>query len=164
MKDAMINALVIIAITSACIGSFILGRASVRHTSDEQPLVMRDTIVVRDTLRVYYPQEVVRTVVRTERVEMPVVVHDTIRDVGSVELSFEEREYMGEDYRAIVGGYQPYLKSFEVYPRTTYVNTTETIAKRKRWGISLGVQGGYGVTPAGMQPYAGIGVSFGYTF
>lgn len=160
----MINALVIIAITSACIGSFILGRASVRHTSDEQPLVMRDTIVVRDTLRVYYPQEVVRTVVRTERVEMPVVVHDTIRDVGSVELPFEEREYKGEDYRAVVGGYQPYLKSFEVYPQTTYVNTTETIAKRKRWGISLGVQGGYGITPVGLQPYAGVGITFGYNF
>jgi hypothetical protein len=28
----------------------------------------------------------------------------------------------------------------------------------------LGVQGGYGITPMGWQPYAGFGWSFGYSF
>jgi hypothetical protein len=105
-----------------------------------------------------------RIVVRIERVEVPIVRCDTIRDTMWVDLPIEEREYKSEEYRAIVGGYQPYLKSIEVYPLTKFVNSTETITKRKRWGVSIGVQGGYGITPVGMQPYAGVGVTFGYNF
>lgn len=126
--------------------------------------VKRDTIIVRDTIVQYYPQEVERVVVRNERVEVPIVRYDTIREVAEVELPIEEREYKSEEYRAVVGGFNPYLKSIEVYPRTAYITTTETITKRKRWGVSLGVQGGYGITPVGMQPYAGVGISFGYSF
>jgi hypothetical protein len=76
----------------------------------------------------------------------------------------QEREYRGDEYYVVVGGYDPYLKSVEVYPRTAYITTTETIKQRKRWGVTLGVQGGYGFTPKGWQPYAGVGVSFGYSF
>ena len=36
--------------------------------------------------------------------------------------------------------------------------------ERKRWGFGVGVQGGYGFTPKGWQPYVGVGVSFGYSF
>lgn len=126
--------------------------------------VVRDTIVVRDTVVQYYPKEVERVVVRTERVEVPIVHRDTIREIVEVELPIEERTYLDKEYRAVVGGYNPYLKSIEVYPRTAYITTTETITKRKRWGVSLGVQGGYGITPHGMQPYAGVGISLGYSF
>lgn len=145
------------------VGSFFFGRATTR-TDIVRTEVARDTIVVRDTILEYFPQEVERVVVRTMRVEVPIIVRDTIRDTVWVELPIEEREYKGEEYRAIIGGYNPYLKSIEVYPRTTYINTEETITKRKRWGVSLGVQGGYGITPKGWQPYAGVGVSFGYSF
>lgn len=124
----------------------------------------RDTIIVRDTIREYCPQEVERVVVKTERVEVPIIVRDTIREVVEVEIPIEEREYKSEEYYAIIGGYMPYLKSIEVYPRTEYINATETITKRKRWGVSLGVQAGYGMTPVGTQPYAGVGVTFGYNF
>ena len=134
------------------------------RTDDVRTEVKRDTIIVRDTIVQYYPQEVERVVVRAERVEVPIVRYDTIREVAEVELPIEEREYKSEDYRAVVGGFNPYLKSIEVYPRTAYITTMETIAKRKRWGVSLGVQGGYGITPHGMQPYAGVGISFGITF
>lgn len=155
--------LALIIFVGACVGSFFFGRATNR-TDIVRAEVKRDTVVVRDTIVQYYPQEVARVVVRTERVEVPIVLHDTIREIAEVELPIEEREYKSEDYRAVVGGYNPYLKSIEVYPRTAYITTTETITKRKRWGVSLGVQGGYGITPHGMQPYAGVGISFGYSF
>jgi hypothetical protein len=79
-------------------------------------------------------------------------------------VPIEAREYKDDEYFAIVEGYNPMLKYIEVYPRTAYINATETIKERKRWGVSLGVQGGYGFTPKGWQPYAGVGVSFGYNF
>lgn len=155
--------LALVIFVGGCIGSFFFGRATTR-TDIVRAEVARDTIVVRDTIVQYYPQEVQRVVVRTERVEVPVVVRDTIREVVEVELPIEEREYKSEEYYAVIGGYNPYLKSIEVYPKTSYINTTETITKRKRWGVSIGVQGGYGITPKGWQPYAGVGVTFGYNF
>lgn len=163
MPNNLTTILALIVFVGSVVGAFFFGRATNR-TDIVRTEVDRDTIVVRDTIREYYPQEVVRTVVRTERVEVPIIVRDTIREVVEVEIPIEEKEYKSEEYYAVIGGYNPYLKSIEVYPRTEYINTNETITKRKRWGVSLGVQGGYGITPVGWQPYAGVGVSFGYNF
>ena len=157
---AILGGIVVLALM---VGSFFFGRAT-KDTSIVSTKIERDTIIVRDTIREYYPQEVVRTIVRTERVEVPIVRYDTIREVVEVEIPIEAKEYKSEEYYAIVEGYNPRLKSIEVYPRTAYITTTETIKDRKRWGVSVGVQGGYGFTPKGWQPYAGVGISFGYNF
>ena len=164
MTTNKLIAILAIAVFVGCVvGAFFFGRATTR-TDIVRTEVERDTIVVRDTIVQYYPQEVERVVVKTERVEVPIVHRDTIREVVEIELPIEEREYKSEEYYAVVGGFNPYLKSIEVYPKTSYITTTETVTKRKRWGVSLGVQGGYGFTPKGWQPYAGVGVSFGYNF
>lgn len=164
-SNKTIAILAAIIFVGGCVGSFFFGRAT-KSTSIASTEVERDTIVVRDTLRESYPVEVQREVVRIEYKYLTRVERDTItmRDTILVEIPIEEREYKGRDYRAVVGGYNPYLKSIEVYPETRYINTTETITKRKRWGVTLGVQGGYGYTPKGWQPYAGLGISFGFTF
>ena len=151
------NTLSLIIFIGCVVGAFCFGRAT-KDTSIVRTEIVRDTIVVRDTIREYYPQEVERVVVRTERVEVPIIVRDTIREGVEAEIPIEEKEYKSEEYYAIIGGYMPYLKSIEVFPRTEYINATETITKRKRWSVSLGVQGGYGITPVGWQPYAGVGV------
>lgn len=162
--NKVVAILAIVVFAGSVIGAFVFGRATVKDTTIVSTSIVRDTIVVRDTIREYYPQEVVRTIVRTERIEVPTVHCDTIRDTMWVEIPIEAKEYKSEEYYAIVEGYNPRLKSIEVYPRTAYIKTTETIKERKRWGVSLGVQGGYGFTPKGWQPYAGVGVSFGYNF
>lgn len=163
MANKLIAVLALVIFVGCVVGAFFFGRSTM-HTDIVRSEVVRDTIIVRDTIREYYPQEVERVVVRTERVEVPIIVRDTIREVVEVEIPIEEREYKSEEYYAIIGGHNPYLKSIEVYPRTEYINQTETITQRKRWGVSLGIQGGYGITPVGWQPYAGVGVSFGYSF
>lgn len=161
-----------IVITLFMVGAFFLGRAT-KRVDTISTTIERDTIIVRDTLREYFPREVSSKHIRTENaflrlaLGMPLIMlRDTVTEVDSVlvEVPIEEREYKGDEYYAVVGGYDPYLKSIEVYPRTSYITTTETIKQRKRWGVSLGVQGGYGFTPKGWQPYAGVGVSFGYSF
>ena len=157
---AILGGIVVLALV---VGAFFFGRAT-KRVDEVGTRIERDTIVVRDTIREYYPQEVVRTIVRTERVEVPIVRYDTIKEVVEVEIPIEAKEYKSEEYYAIVEGYNPRLKSIEVYPRTAYITTTETIKDRKRWGVSVGVQGGYGFTPKGWQPYAGVGISFGYNF
>lgn len=165
-RNRLVTALGCIIVLLGLAGAFFLGRATVKPAADMR--IERDTVVVRDTVRVEYPKEVLQTVVRTEYIDVPVNVpvieRDTIRDTVRVALPIEERTYSSEDYRAVVEGYKARLKSIEVYPRTVYVNTTQTVRERKRWGVTLGVQGGYGITPQGYQPYAGIGVTFGYSF
>lgn len=172
MEKKIILILALITFIGGCIGSFFFGRAT-KGTSVVSTKVERDTIIIRDTVRESYPAAVDKKKVGSVAVKAPVVAtpakdnaRDTvyIRDTVWVELSMEEREYKGKDYRAVVGGYSPYLKSIEVYPTTKYINTTETIKKRKRWGFGVGVQGGYGYTPKGFQPYVGVGFSFGYSF
>lgn len=161
-----------VVITLCLVGAFFLGRAT-KRVDTIGTTIERDTIVVRDTLREYFPREVSRSHIRTENaylrlaLGMPLIMlRDTVTEVDSVlvEVPIVEREYKSEEYFAIVEGYNPMLKYIEVYPRTAYITTSETIKQRKRWGVSLGVQGGYGFTPKGWQPYAGVGVSFGYNF
>lgn len=163
MVNKLIALLTLIIFTGSVVGAFFFGRATTR-TDIVRNEVERDTIIVRDTIRQYYPQEVERVVVRTERVEVPVIVRDTIHDTVYVNLPIEEREYKSRDYRVVIGGFNPYLKSIDVYPQTVYVNATESITTRKKWSLTLGVQGGYGITPMGWQPYAGLGVTFGINF
>ena len=121
----------------------------------EQPI--RDTIV--DTIKVVKPIAVDSVVTRykwvnVERVkdttivnEVSEVVFDTIR----IRLPIESKHYTAESYDAWVSGYEPQLDSIKVYQR-------EVKPKQSRW--SIGLQGGVGMTPRGVQPYVGIGVAY----
>lgn len=163
MANKLIAILSLIIFVGCVVGAFFFGRATTR-TDIVRNEVERDTIIVRDTIREYYPQEVDRGVVRTECVEVPVIVCDTIHDTVYVNVPIEEREYKSKEYRVVIGGFNPYLKSIDIYPQTVYINATESITTRKKWSLTLGVQGGYGITPMGWQPYAGVGVAFGINF
>ena len=119
----------------------------------------RDTIV--DTITVVTPVAVDSVVTRykwvnVERVkdttivnEVSEVVFDTIR----VRLPIESKHYSTTNYDAWVSGYEPCLDSIKVYNR-------EVIVKQKHSRWSVGMQGGLGITPKGVQPYVGIGVAY----
>ena len=121
----------------------------------EQPI--RDTIV--DTIKVVKPIAVDSVVTRykwvnVERVkdttivnEVSEVVFDTIR----IRLPIESKHYTAESYDAWVSGYEPQLDSIKVYQR-------EVKTKQSRW--SIGLQGGVGMTPRGVQPYVGVGIGY----
>ena len=118
---------------------------------------LRDTIV--DTIKVVKPiaKDSVITrykVVNVERVkdttivnEVSEVVFDTIR----IRLPIESKHYTAESYDAWLSGYEPQLDSIKVYQR-------EVKTKQSRW--SIGLQGGVGMTPRGVQPYIGIGIGY----
>ena len=92
---------------------------------------------------------------------------DTLQDAASspdsvaVEIPIEQRTYEGENYRAIVQGWQPELVSIDIrFPQYTPPEP----AFKPGWHFTIGLQAGYGFTPAGWQPYAGVGGTLGYTF
>lgn len=118
---------------------------------------LRDTIV--DTITVVKPIAVDSVITRykvvnVERVkdttivnEVSEVVFDTIR----VRLPIESKHYSTTNYDAWVSGYEPCLDSIKVYQR-------EVKPKQSRW--SIGLQGGVGMTPKGLQPYIGVGIGY----
>lgn len=141
--------------------------------------VRRDTLILRDTLRVSRPVPVREEVVRYVTVTLPSAParpnSSSLANIGkdsiaaptadhfpdtaqTVVLPITQQVYRDTTYTAWVSGYRPQLDSIEVYPRTLIVRQTAPSAARpRRW--SFGIQAGYGYTPKGMQPYIGIGIN-----
>ena len=121
----------------------------------EQPL--RDTIV--DTIKVIKPIAVDSVVTRykwvnVERVKDTTIVNEVselVFDTIRVRLPIESKHYTSINYDAWVSGYEPQLDSIKVYQR-------EVKTKQSRW--SIGLQGGVGMTPRGVQPSIGIGIGY----
>ena len=104
-----------------------------------------DTLIIRDTHIIEKPVEV-----KSEKKEtLFVEVHDTTRvhDTLYVLLHKESKTYKGEDYLAVVSGYEPSLDKIVVYPKTTivteYINQTVT----KRNHLAIGVEASYSTVP-----------------
>lgn len=121
----------------------------------EPPL--RDTIV--DTIKVMKPIAKDSVVTRykwvtLERVKDTTIVNEVsevVFDTVQVRLPIESKQYSTTTFDAWVSGYEPTLDSIKVYQR-------EIKTKQSRW--SIGLQGGVGMTPRGVQPYVGIGVAY----
>ena len=117
---------------------------------------VRDTIpAVKDSI-IYRTKVVPLPVHDTTVTEIETVAHDTVL----VEVPIVEKTYTGENYKATVRGFQPELVDIWIKQK----ETTITIPYRKRWSFVAGPQVGVGYTPSGLQPYAGLGVTFGYSF
>lgn len=148
-----------ITLLSACVGG-LLGMMLMR--SCQQPEQIVTEIVKTDTLTITRVDTI--TIVKPQPYK--VVVRDTIV-VNSFQnsqdwkvLVQEVKEYKDSTYYAKISGINAYLEEIRVYPKTItqYVNTKEYIyVPPKKW--SIGIQGGVGVTPKGLQPYLGLGVT-----
>ena len=117
----------------------------------------RDTII--DTIEIVKPIAKDSVIARykwvnVERVKDTTIVNEVsevVFDTVMVRLPIESKHYEGDYYEAWVSGYEPSLDSINVYNRTI-------VPKPKRW--SIGLQGGVGITPKGLQPYIGIGIGY----
>lgn len=117
-----------------------------------------DTLYVRDTIRLAG-----ETIIRTEYVFLPVAHQQdeapqggtSTRDSALVALPIVQREFEGEYYKAIVQGYQPELVNIQI----KIPKHKEKKGLRLGWGF--GFQVGFGITPAGWQPYLGFGATAG---
>ena len=108
--------------------------------ADKTPMVQKDTIVYRDTIRETYPIEISKEVVRKEYV----IVRDTMRikDTLYLSLPMERRVYGSDDFYAEITGYKPSLDYIEVFPKTKII-TERIVEKRKMNSLSAGVELGY---------------------
>ena len=131
------------------------------------PSPKRDTVCVvswvHDTIK-EEPSRPAGSIATILAVHDTVMVHerDTVTVVDSVlvDVPIEEKAFAGENYRAVVRGFRPELADIWVRKET------ETIKVQvwKHWNVTAGPQLGVGITPDGWRPYAGVGVTFGYSF
>ena len=127
--------------------------------------VVSDTVRVTDTLVVARHEAASRVVVRNVVREMPLVA-DSLCDadtVVSVAVPVESAVYETADYRAVVSGFDVSLDTLElrremIRVTNRIVDTPERAGRWRRWGVS--VTAGVAVTPRGVQPMVGVGVSY----
>ena len=79
---------------------------------------------------------------------------DTVIKNDTIYIPILQKVYKGSDYKAWVSGYNAALDSIQIYPKTVYINKTNT----RRWG--LGLIGGYGFSTHGLTPFVGVGVYY----
>ena len=89
-------------------------------------------------------------------------VHDTttVRDSVLVDVPIWEKSYVTQNYNLTIRGFQPELVDIWIRQKETVI----TVPYRKKWSFTIGPQAGIGITPNGFQPYAGAGITFGYSF
>ncbi len=139
-----------------------------------------DTVTVYDTIPCYKPVPKDSTVIRYITQRLPIVddkednfpnkvnndeqnipqtgnnVAENIPDSAEVVIPITQKVYGDNTYRAWVSGYEARLDSFHVYRQTEYVTIrVKEPEKRFSWGF----QAGLGMTPRGLLPYVGAGVT-----
>ena len=162
--------LLVLAVLFAVSASYWLGREFGRREGEAVPMG-RDTVRIVEWKRDTVKEEVSRPVgsfqawppVATQEPEEQAAPDTVIlreRDTVLVEVPIEEKEVAGENYRAVLRGFQPEIVDIWVKRETDIVR----VPVRKRWSVTAGPQVGVGITPEGWRPYAGLGVTFGYCF
>ena len=156
MKQALLGILVAVVLFFS--GFFV--RQCTFTMPEPEIIEHRDTVTVTDTAWFPDPIEVERIVRDTMWVDVGdiIVEHDTTY----IPLPKEYVTYKDSSYTAVVSGFNPALEEITVYPKTQYitVQTEKVYTEYKHYKFGVGVQAGYGITPAGFQPYLGLGLSY----
>ena len=136
---------------------FAKGCEGRKEPPHEHIVLNTDTLYVRDTVTVYKPSKVTRTIKDTMRLIVKETQVDTMHDTVYVYLPQEN--IVWQDDRCIVyaHGINPQVDSVTHF-NTNMVVTKTVTSKPKRWGI--GVSAGYGLSKDGLSPYIGLGISY----
>ena len=168
MTDGTIRTICIAAVcaivAAGIAAAYFFGRRDGRRAAESATTthIIRDTLVRTDTVILEKPVPVAQRIVDTLRV--PFAVHDT---TFVVTLPKTVREYRDSTYHAVISGYEPNLDRIEVFQKTVTISTIETRLKEaSKWsfGVGVGPTVGYGFTPAGAQPFLGVGMTVGVQY
>ena len=120
------------------------------------------TVTRYDTIPYYYPIARDSVVVRYETRRLPVAQRDTVVIIDSVKVMvpITQKEYQDSAYHLWISGYAANLDSIHTFSRHEYTTTQTPPAKPKRW--HLGITAGLAITPKGLQPYIGGGITYSF--
>ena len=131
----------------------------IHKPTPSDPVVVADTIIVKDTITIIEPKEIIREVIKDHYEYIPITDTLTINDTVYVQVQRERVVYQDSLYRAVISGIHPSLDSISVYPQTTIITLTDK-SKPKHW--HLGVSAGVGFTGKGISPYLGAGITYSF--
>lgn len=118
-------------------------------------------VTIVDSVKKPFPVPVDSIVVRYITRSLPIARDSATKQLRSdsvkVQIPISQKVYEDTLYKAYVSGYEPKLDSITIKQKTTYI--THTI-RDKESRFRIGLQAGYGLTPKGMQPYFGVGLSY----
>lgn len=80
-----------------------------------------------------------------------------LSDSADVLIPITHKVYEDSTYRAVISGFNVSLDEMLVFPKREVLTIRHPQTKLKRWCV--GVQAGYGITPAGFEPYIGVGIT-----
>lgn len=146
----------------------VMGYLKYAFDNESESVVLHtDTIYIHDTTFVRNPIATDSMVVRYKKVFLRSIltdsVHDTIfermRDTMFLSLPIIQKEYSDSTYKAWISGYDVKLDSILIF-RQHQIIKEDVILPASAKRFYFGLQGGVGITPRGVQPYIGIGVSY----
>lgn len=151
--------------------AFLVGCiASVIFLTERKPVEPTiTTVTLYDTIPYYIAVARDSVVVRYETLRLPI---DTSSNVGSednliakndsadVLIPITQKEYQDSTYHAWISGYAVNLDSIYTYTRHEYTTEQLPVPKPKRW--HLGITAGLAITPKGVQPYIGGGLTYSF--
>lgn len=121
-------------------------------------------VTIVDSVKKSFPVPVDSFVVRYIAKSLPIARDSVAKQLRSdsvkVQIPISTKVYEDTLYKAYVSGYEPKLDSITIKQRTTYITHT---TRNKESRFRIGLQAGYGLTPKGMQPYVGVGLSYRLT-
>lgn len=142
---------------------------NLKQCGQSTPEPTERTVTFYDTIPYYYPVARDSVVVRYERrllavdttanVDRGMNFEDTT-DSAEVVIPITQKVYQDSTYHLWISGYAANLDSIHTYTRHDYTTVTLPPAKPKRW--HLGVTAGFAVTPKGVQPYTGVGITYSF--
>ena len=140
-----------------------------RQCGQSSPEPTEITVTAYDTIPYYYPVARDSVVVSYVTDRLPIdttshVGHEAVftikTDSADVVIPITQKEYQDSTYHVWISGYAVNLDSIHTYTRHDYTTVTLTPGKPKRW--HLGVSAGVAMTPKGMQPYIGAGITYSF--
>lgn len=145
-----------------CISVIINIVLYLEHSSIRSEKVCDTTkVTVVDSVKKSFPVPVDSFVVRYIAKSLPIARDSVTKqlegDSAKIQIPISQKVYEDTLYRAYVSGYEPKLDSITIKQRTTYITHT---TRNKESRFRIGLQAGYGLTPKGMMPYFGVGLSY----
>lgn len=132
------------------------------HSSIESKKVCDTTkVTIVDSVKKSFPVPIDSFVVRFITKSLPIARDSATKqlegDSVNVQIPISQKVYEDTLYKAYVSGYEPKLDSITIKQKTTYIIHT---IRDKESRFRIGLQAGYGLTPKGMMPYFGVGLSY----
>ena len=127
------------------------------------------TVTLYDTIPYYVAVARDSVVVRYETHRLPIVPTSNVglednliaqNDSADVIIPITQKEYQDSTYHAWVSGYAVNLDSIHTYAQHEYTTVQFPPSKPKRW--HLGITAGFAITPKGLQPYLGGGITYSF--